>query len=262
MSKLWPILYYLQHQWKAGTSHTIHSPFVHGFSTEVLEDNRHYYAFDAIEGRRKALLSDKTIIHIEDHGAGSHKSNSAQRPVCSIAKNALVTPEHGAFLFRLLQWGGYTRILELGTSLGISAAYMASASKDVHITTLEGSAAIASEAAKTWDSLGLDNIRSIVGTFNDSLPILESEKAIFDCIFLDGHHNYQPTLRYFEWSLQQLDKRGVIILDDIHWSKEMHMAWKEICQRPDVLQTVDLYYKGVVFVDPGFKHKQHVRLSL
>jgi hypothetical protein len=47
-----------------------------------------------------------------------------------------------------------------------------------------------------------------------------------------------------------------MVFDDIHWSREMNQAWMEISARQDLLLTIDLYYKGLVFMHPGLRHKE------
>ena len=39
----------------------------------------------------------------------------------------------------------------------------------------------------------------------------------------------------------------MVILDDIHWSKEMNQAWKTIKARPEISISIDLFEAGVLF---------------
>jgi hypothetical protein len=54
-----------------GRGHGIHSPFVFDFVKKVMNDSRHFYAFDPIEQIRKSLLVNNKLLTIEDFGAGS-----------------------------------------------------------------------------------------------------------------------------------------------------------------------------------------------
>jgi len=47
-----------------------------------------------------------------------------------------------------------------------------------------------------------------------------------------------------------------IIFDDIYWSEGMQQAWTEICARPEVTLSLDLFHMGVVFFNPGLT-KEH-----
>src|ERR1700733_9964526 len=54
-----------------GRGHGVHSPFVYHFIKAVLNDSRHYPEYDAIEDLRRRLKGDRTVLEVEDMGAGS-----------------------------------------------------------------------------------------------------------------------------------------------------------------------------------------------
>ena len=56
-------------------------------------------------------------------------------------------------------------ILELGTSLGITSAYLALAKPDAKMITMEGSKEIAKKALQNFETLGLNNIELTEGKF-------------------------------------------------------------------------------------------------
>jgi len=262
MSRLNQLKYYLEHKYKSQSAYNIQSPFLYGFAENVLLNKKEYYAFAAIEHIRRELLRDPQILEVEDFGAGSHNKSSNRRSIQSIAKTALIPPAWGAFLFRLVEWGKYRNMLELGTSFGISAAYMAGSSHESKLLTLEGSSAIANIAAKTFKNLGLTNVRQLVGQFEVHLATVCAEKGPFDLVHMDGNHRYQPTIDYFNQLLPFMSEESVVVLDDIHWSKEMHQAWLEISARKELLLTVDLFNKGLVFFHPGLRFKESYCLAL
>src|SRR5687768_11992748 len=71
-----------------GKGHGIHSPFIFDFVVNVLNDDRHFYPYQTIEALRRQLLKDKTILDIEDFGAGSVSGKTKRRSIASIARNA------------------------------------------------------------------------------------------------------------------------------------------------------------------------------
>ncbi len=89
-------------------------------------------------------------------------------------------------------------------------------------------------------------------TLLKSIKILPS----LDLVFFDGNHRKEPTLRYFHSCLKGVNNNSIFVFDDIHWSKEMHQAWNEIIQHPDVTISVDLFRMGIVFFRKESK-KQH-----
>jgi predicted O-methyltransferase YrrM len=251
---------FLRYQLRALTRYELHSPFLFALEEEVLYDNRHYYAFDEIEHRRDLLLQDKTVITIEDYGAGSHTQRSPNRRVSDIARTSLITPHFGRIMFKLVQYMKPRSILEMGTSLGISSLYMAKAAPSAQVITLEGSSAIANIAAEQHIALQQRNIEILTGEFGSTLPLALQKLNRIDIAFIDGNHRLEPTLAYFEALQPFLHDGSVIIFDDIHWSAGMDAAWKAIKQHPRVTCSVDLFYKGIVACKSEFRQPQHVVL--
>ncbi|MCW3105652.1 MAG: class SAM-dependent methyltransferase, partial [Segetibacter sp.] len=120
-----------------GKGHGVHSPFVFDFITNVLNDHRTFYAYDELEKLRRSLLSNKTVLTIEDFGAGSavHKSN--ERKVSDIARSSLKPKKFGQLMFRMVDYYKANTIVELGTSLGITTAYLASGNLKGQVYTFE-----------------------------------------------------------------------------------------------------------------------------
>ena len=240
-----------------GRGHGIHSPFVFDFIKNVLNDTRDFYAFSPIESLRQQLKTDNTILQVDDLGAGSRVSKSNQRAVSEIAKNALKSKKLAQFLFRLVNYYQPKTILELGTSLGITTAYLAAANANARVYTIEGVPAIAEIARRNFRQLNLYNTQLVEGSFDLVLPILLEKIKQVDLVFIDGNHRLEPTLQYFESILKYSNEHTIMILDDIHWSAEMELAWKKIGQHPAIMCTVDLFFLGLVFLRKDFKEKQN-----
>jgi predicted O-methyltransferase YrrM len=240
-----------------GRGHGIHSPFVFDFVTEVLNDRRQYYAYDTVEALREKLLLNRSTVTVEDFGAGSSTGAGVDRTIASIAKNAAKPKKYAQVLFRMVNHYQPQRILELGTSLGISTSYLALGNPRAMVLSFEGAKAIAEKALSNFSSLGLENITLVQGNFDNTLPKVLGAIDQIDMAFVDGNHRREPTIRYFQSLLPLMSPNSVIIFDDIHWSEEMELAWKEICEHPAVLLSVDLFFLGIVFINPAFKVKQH-----
>ena len=157
-----------------GKGHGVHSPFVFDFITSVLNDRGPYPAWAAIEELRHRLSKDNRLLEIEDMGAGSSWSGTEtgtpalhprpqkfakcelprqpmhlvhRRRISDIARRAAKPPRLGQLLFRVARHYRPGTIVELGTSLGLSTAYLAAGAPDAKVWTIEGSAAIAETAA-------------------------------------------------------------------------------------------------------------------
>jgi predicted O-methyltransferase YrrM len=240
-----------------GRGHGIHSPFVFDFVIHVLNDKRTFYAYNKIEDCRFTLLSDTTALEIRDFGAGSVSGNTKKKTIASIAKHVAKPKKWGQLLFRIVNYYQPQTILELGTSLGLSAAYMSMGNSKAKLITCEGAPAISAIAKKNFASLGLGQIEMVTGNFDDRLDGILNQLATIDLIFIDGNHRKEPTLRYFKQLLGKKNDQTILIFDDIHWSKEMELAWKEIREHPQVMLTIDLFFIGLVFFRKEFKVKQH-----
>jgi predicted O-methyltransferase YrrM len=240
-----------------GKGHGMHSPFVFSFITKILNDDRSFYAYTHIENLRLLLLNDPKLLTIEDFGAGSRVKKNNVRSVRDIAHSSLKPKKFGQLLFRIVDAYAPANILELGTSLGITTAYLASAKKDTAVVTMEGAKAVAEVARKNFSKLQLENIELIEGNFDDTLPAAIQKMKSIDMAFVDGNHRYEPTVRYYRELLPAMHEYSILIFDDIHWSKEMEQAWDEIRNDAAVTLSIDLFFIGLVFFRKEQKIKQH-----
>ncbi len=254
---MFQLLAYLRFWLRSGNAHGLHSPFVFGLYTSVVQHTGQYRAYAAIEERRRQLLANAESISVADFGAGSHTGAGQQRRVADIARTAAKPRKLAQLLFRLANYLRPTTVLELGTSLGLSTAYLAAANLGSRVLTFEGCPNVAAVARETFTTLNLNNIEVVEGNLDHTLaPALATLGAPVDFAFFDGNHRYEPTLRYFEQCLAHRTDESVFVFDDIHWSEDMERAWKTIKAHPDVRLTVDLFYIGLVFFRKN-QPKQH-----
>ena len=256
------ILSYLRFWLRSGNAHGLHSPFVFGLYTSVVRHTGTFGAYAPIEARRQQLLSSPASIRVTDFGAGSHTGAGRQRRLADIARTAAKPPHLAQLLFRLVNYFRPSTILELGTSLGLTTAYLAAADSHHRVVTFEGCPNVAATARETFATLQLSNVAIVEGNIDHTLvPALLALNAPVDFAFFDGNHRYEPTLRYFELCLAHRTDESVFVFDDIHWSAEMEQAWEVIKVHPEVTLTVDLFYIGLVFFRKN-QPKQHFSLRV
>ena len=200
---------------------------------------------------------------MKDFGVGG-KGASYTCKVSDIAKHSLESPRNAQVFFRIVNfmsefYGRPLEILEFGTSLGITTAYLASVASRNRVTTYEGSGMLLRLAIKNWEALGLENITFVKGDIDKSLDRRAPSK--FDVAFVDANHCYQATFEYVEYLAWIANESSVIIIDDIHYSKEMERAWKDIQKLRQVTTTMDYFDFGLVFFDSHYL-KKHYRLRL
>ncbi|MEX2658822.1 MAG: class I SAM-dependent methyltransferase [Acidimicrobiales bacterium] len=154
-------------------------------------------------------------------------------------------------LFALVRELRPERMLELGTCLGVSGAYLAAAAalnRAGTLTSLEGAPALAARAQANLDGLGLRGVEVVPGLFRDTLqPVLDRTGPI-DLAFVDGHHDEDATQVYFEQLLAHLAAPAVVVFDDIAWSEGMARAWDALAGHAAVRLAVDLDRIGVCIV--------------
>ena len=240
-----------------GKGHGIHSPFVFDFIIHVLNDKKKYDSYLKIESIRKQLLKNDNTIEVEDFGAGSAVIPYKERRIKDIAASSLKKKKFAQLLFRIARYYHSKTIVELGTSFGISTAYLASANSGSKVYTFEGAKNIAAIADQNFKILGLKNIELIKGSFEKTLSLFNDKIKSVDLLFIDGNHRKDPTLHYFDFFLKKSTNDSIFIFDDIHWSPEMEEAWKLIQNNDAVTLTIDLFFIGLVFFSKDFKVKQH-----
>ena len=231
--------------------HSVHSPLVYQFINQVLNSNKDS-KYPLAEYERKRLQSDTTLINFVDFGKSG---KTYEKKINTIAKSSLKSKKYAQLLRRIVQHFQPNKVLELGTSLGITTAYLAY-DQSVDITTLEGSERVAQEAEQVWKNLKLSQIKCITGDFDKTL--LPVSQQSFDLIYLDGNHRCEPTLAYFEMLKKNSYKKTIFIFDDIHYSKSMEEAWRQIKQQADVTITIDLFFIGLVWIDPSLSKENFV----
>lgn len=132
-----------------------------------------------------------------------------------------VTPERGALLYLVGRAARARRVVEFGSSFGISTIYLATAVRDncaggvvsdeaaPCVIGSEMEAHKLTEAAKNIEAAGLSDIATILP--GDALETLQAVEGPVDMVFLDGRKDlYLPVLKLLKPKL----KRGAVILSD------------------------------------------------
>ena len=255
--------------WNTG-GEGVHSPYLFEWVRMVMSDTHAYNIWSDIEEVRLQLLESDEVVDFVDYGSGKRVLNNNihdVRRVKDIAKGSLAKKKYAQMLFRLINWlghqlregnGGLT-VVELGTSFGVTTAYLAGVDKNDKVYTYEGCEAVAKIAKENWKILGMNNIESRIGEIREEK--LYSDIKNVDVAFIDANHTYEATLKYFDVLASKVHEKSVIVVDDIHYTEEMEKAWIEICEDDRVTSTIDLYQMGLVFFDKHYwKRNYKMRL--
>lgn len=244
---------------RAGHSagHGVHSPFVFDLITNVIEQKHPYYAYAKIESLRERILSNDTEVFVDDFGTGK----SGFRKLSKIAKRSLKSAKEAQLLHRLAVASAPQNIVELGTSLGLTTAYLASVNSKIPCYSLEASPELLKIASQTLQNCGFANVTLLSGDILSTLPLLLSKISYLGFVFFDANHTKEATLVYFKLCIPKINKDTVFVFDDIHSTKGMDEAWGEIISHPQVRLSLDLYSFGVVYFNTSLNKQHYVYLK-
>jgi len=249
------IYHFIRHQITAFHSggHGVHSPYLFDFIQNVISEKHPYYCFESIEKLRKELLDDSRTVSIIDWVTGSNR----QKTIVALASGALKPTRQGQLLFRICAHYSYKKVLELGTSLGITTLYLAAADKKINCISVEGSPELAAKANELHQSAGASNIQIKMINPDSHLTWVLEEAGTQDLIFIDSNHRHEALKNYFNLCVNFIHSNSIIVVDDPYWSEGMTRAWQEIRKHRKVTSTIDLYEMGIVFFNPEFGRRNY-----
>jgi predicted O-methyltransferase YrrM len=243
---------------KAKTVDTLDSPALFSFYQNVIyNNNEDIRKFESLEQVRNKLLADIRSVDESALGAGSKMAKKGRRKVKDIAQSALSNSYKCRLLYRITEYYQASYILELGTSLGMASQYLASSKHCIELTTIEGSQSI-SKIASEYNTQ--PNIIFINSDFDKALAVARNENKRYDLIIIDGDHTFEAVMINYQHCQVLLNPNGVIIVDDIYWSKGMKKAWKEIQNKTEGDLLIDLFYFGIIVNNKNIKVKRTVKI--
>lgn len=212
-----------------------------------------------IECERERLLQrDDPLVDGSLGPGGIYDQDVTIRAACQVSKS----PEQALMLYCLIRRLKPRTVIELGTNVGISSAFIAAAiaedGQQGELTTLDSSPYRQRLAREVHRNLGLDGIRYVAGLFTDTLSDSLGAMSPIDLAFIDGHHQYQPTLDYLEEILRAASPKALFVFDDIRWSDGMKQAWSELKADTRFGLVVDLYSVGICLRAPNESSRRYV----
>jgi len=245
----------------SGNRYRVHSPFLFSLVSEVIRVDKPADGGKEIEMIRQEYTKSKEIINKTDFGEGGKNFNEITYPIAlqRIAKTSLTSPRHARRLHHLSRFTKAERILEIGTSLGFTTAYLSLANPDARIITLEGCPELSLKARELFNRLGLKNIEVIEGRFEDTLSKALIQLGKVDLVFIDGNHRKEAMLDYYDKCVAHSVNDTVMVFDDIRASKGTEQAWELVRQKQEVRISLDFFFTGWIFFRKE-SSKQHFRL--
>jgi predicted O-methyltransferase YrrM len=208
-----------------------------------------------VEDFRRRLDRSEEPIAQNDPGVGVGGRESSKAPlqvemttIGKMSRGASSSRVWARLLFNLVRQRQPETALELGTALGVSAAYQAAAlTLNGHgtLTTIEAHPARVAIASAGATSLGLRGVDYECGLFQDVLPGILERIGPIDYAFIDGHHDEVATASYFDQIVARASPSAILIFDDISWSAGMRRAWQTIVSDPRLAWSLDLTRIGI-----------------
>lgn len=246
----------------AATRHSIHSPFLYNLVDEVIRCRKADPACKPVERLRRELKQSRMVIRKTDYGkspAGRFQPVEYPVSISHIANHSLTSVRHARRLFRLARFLNANTMLELGTSLGLTAAYLALARPGAQVITLEGCPELSRIARQNCKKLGIPDVEVVTGPFSETLTPALRQLGKADLIYIDGNHQEEAVTGYFEQCLDFITNDTVVVFDDIRHSEGMEEAWNKICRHERVKISLDLFFSGWILFRKE-SSREHFRL--
>ncbi len=147
-------------------------------------------------------IEDPTQLLADTLAAESHDMRGFYRGFAANFLNVL--PEYGRFLYQCARVRKATRIVEFGTSMGISTIYLAAALRDMGGGQLIGTELEPSKAARARANLEAAGLADLVDVrVGDARETLIDVGGDVDLVMLDGAFSlYLPILKLLEPNLK------------------------------------------------------------
>ncbi|EPR67921.1 O-methyltransferase [Cyclobacterium qasimii] len=222
---------------------------------------------------REGHRASNETVDLMDYGAGNSKLQKKrtekqmregvieQFKIADVCRKRSIQKEWGELIFKIIRDFKPTNCLELGTCLGVSAAYQVSALKlngKGKFTTIEGSDVLARHADNNLKKLNYPDYSVHMGRFSDVLPKILSKDQPIDFAFIDGHHDKEATKGYFELIYPFLSDRAILIFDDINWSQGMKEVWEHLYKNGEGVKiSFDFIKWGICVIDKNGEKKEN-----
>lgn len=222
----------------------------HGEEPEVQSLERHVGALAQVEGR---LAVDTSSLD------GAH---SVETPIPELVASD-ADDDEGRLLHAVARSLAPEGSVELGTRLGIAAAYQGTAlvaGGSGCLVTVEPSPALAEAAIGHLAALGLtDRVRVVTGAVDDVLDDVLADLRPVQLVHFGRSHDGDATLAHFQRLLPALDRSAVVVVSALRRSADSEVVWGRLAHDSTVSVAVDLGDVGIVVVGP--RHGDPVRID-
>ena len=250
------LCYYLFSRHYGG--HGLHSPFVYSLVRDIFKNKTDRSIVSLVEKARRSYRTDKREIIVNDPGSGSFSMGSTRRKVSAIVRDEAVRPAYGKLLSRLAGIAQGRTIIELGTSLGIGTMYLALGARESKVVSVEACSSRAAICKGKLQQLGIDKVEVIVAGFDGVLEDILAKNNPPGLVYIDGNRRGEDIKRYMEAFAPFIDENTLVIINDIHYSRDMERVWQQLTKEPDVRVSIDILQFGLLFFRKGLSKQDFI----
>ncbi|MBC7650266.1 MAG: hypothetical protein H7101_00800 [Deinococcales bacterium] len=203
-----------------GKGHGIHSPFVFKFITDILNDDRFFYAFETI----------KPINYQQQY-----------------------FKKYNQLLFKIVNYYQPKKVLSIDERISNTAFYLAQANNNSQIFCFENNPSQQKIDFKNNPESLLQNV-----FFLNKLSVIKTNQ--YNLVYINAN-NGEDLQYYFQIILPQLTTQSVVIINNIHASKQLEANWCNIQHHASITLTIDLFQLGLIFFRPENKVAQHFTIK-
>lgn len=180
-----------------------------------------------IEAARARLLKNEKLVRDIPGTPGPFDDQPIEK-----AARGSKNKENCLHLYLMAKENATGGVVELGTNLGISSAYLAAGARTASPTSTVVTGDCSGKRLAIAQSLhrecGLSNLSYVEGFFDVTAQKIFDLVPSWTLAFIDGDHTFTGTMKYYSIAKRTARPGCVVIFDDIEWSEEMREAWTAI----------------------------------
>jgi len=199
--------------------------------------------FAMLLGQYLEMIPSRKGDFLKEHGFSTADAQSSQGTAMSLA----ISPEMGQFLYNLTLMRRPARILELGSSYGVSTLYFASALHRIGQGQIIASELDASKCEKLKHHLQAAGLQHLVAVWEgDVFDLFNKLDGHFDMVFMDTWSNLYLDL--FQQLEPFLKPGSVVITDNMYTAPDEVRDFKQYVDgNPKFSSTTLDFESGVEF---------------
>jgi hypothetical protein len=228
------ITYWLTARHRYG--HGIHSPFLFGLLTNVIENQGSYYAYETIDKAWASLMRS----NVQVPGSVSEYEDIPQKLKLLVRRYDLL-PKYGKMLFRLVNEFQPKTVICAGPVSGMSLLYLAKADSRIPVFHYDGKPELLPVTNYLLDESKVANVSVHQDLLDFSVVDLDNSFVVVS--YPEDPERCREMIQ--DITRNQEEKPKVIVVNGIHHSSQMETLWEELTKQELVRISLDFFTLGL-----------------